>query len=79
MYSGGEAPSPFDHQEAYLTIVLAFFGLTEVRFVRAEGVAMGPEHKAAALRQGEAQIGTLVTAAAAAAAATKPQAASTAT
>jgi FMN-dependent NADH-azoreductase len=35
-----------EHQESYLQTVLGFFGVTDVRFVRAEGVAMGDAAKA---------------------------------
>ncbi|HRO54463.1 MAG TPA: NAD(P)H-dependent oxidoreductase, partial [Alicycliphilus sp.] len=38
-----------EHQESYLQTVLGFFGVTDVRFVRAEGVAMGADAKAQAL------------------------------
>lgn len=39
-----EGPMAFmDHQESYLKAVLGFIGLTDVSFVRAEGVAMGAE------------------------------------
>ena len=38
-----------EHQESYLKVVLGFFGVTDVRFVRAEGVAMGEAAKAQAL------------------------------
>src|SRR5947207_1850418 len=39
-----------DHQESYLRTVFGFFGVTDVRFVRAEGVAMGPEAREQALK-----------------------------
>ena len=38
-----------EHQESYLQTVLGFLGITDVRFVRAEGVAMGDAAKAQAL------------------------------
>jgi FMN-dependent NADH-azoreductase len=38
-----------EHQESYLQTVLGFFGVTDVRFVRAEGMALGEEAKAQAL------------------------------
>lgn len=43
-----------DHQESYLRTVMGFLGITEVSFIRAEGVAMGPEQKARAI---EAALG----------------------
>jgi len=33
--------SPMDHQESYLRTMLGFFGVTDVRIVRAEGLNMG--------------------------------------
>jgi FMN-dependent NADH-azoreductase len=45
-----------DHQESYLKTVFGFFGITDVRFVRAEGVAMGDAAKAKALAEADAHI-----------------------
>lgn len=54
IYSEGPA-KPMDHQESYLQAVLGFMGLTQVSFVRAEGVNLGAEMaekaKAAAVSQ----------------------------
>ena len=52
-----------EHQESYLKVVFGFFGITDVRFVRAEGVAMGDDAKAAALDSAEQCIRTQVVAA----------------
>lgn len=49
VYSTSEGGRAMEHQESYLQTVLGFFGVTDVRFVRAEGVAMGEEAKATAL------------------------------
>jgi FMN-dependent NADH-azoreductase len=40
-YSTTEAGRAPEHQESYLQTVLGFIGITDVRFVRAEGLAMG--------------------------------------
>jgi FMN-dependent NADH-azoreductase len=48
--------SAFDHQESYLKTVLGFLGVTDVRFVRAEGVAMGEAAKAKALADADVAI-----------------------
>jgi FMN-dependent NADH-azoreductase len=45
-----------EHQESYLKTVFGFFGITDVRFVRAEGLAMGDAAKAAALAAATADI-----------------------
>ena len=49
VYSTNPALAGLDHQESYLKTVFGFFGITDVQFVRAEGVAMGDAAKAKAL------------------------------
>jgi FMN-dependent NADH-azoreductase len=49
VYSNSEGGRAMEHQESYLQTVFGFFGITDVRFVRAEGVAMGDAKKAEAL------------------------------
>ncbi len=56
VYSTSEGGQAMEHQESYLKVVFGFFGITDVRFVRAEGVAMGPDAKAAALASAQAHI-----------------------
>ena len=56
VYSTSDAGRSMDHQESYLQTVLGFFGITDVRFVRAEGVAMGEAAKASALSTAQAHI-----------------------
>lgn len=51
----GEA-SPADHQESYLKTIFGFFGVTDLRIVRAEGVAMGDAAKAKALAEADAAL-----------------------
>lgn len=51
VYSTTEAMQALEHQESYLKVVLGFFGITDVRFVRAEGLGLGPEAVAAAFEQ----------------------------
>jgi FMN-dependent NADH-azoreductase len=55
-YSTNPALAFLDHQESYLKAVFGFFGITDVRFVRAEGVAMGDAAKAKALAAADAEI-----------------------
>jgi FMN-dependent NADH-azoreductase len=43
VYSKGAPAAALDFQEPYLRAVLGFIGLTDVTFVRLEGLAMGPE------------------------------------
>jgi FMN-dependent NADH-azoreductase len=52
-----EAPTHMlDHQESYLRAIFGFFGITDISFVRAEGVAMGAEQRASALESAKADI-----------------------
>jgi FMN-dependent NADH-azoreductase len=50
------AMAALDHQESYLRTVFGFFGVTDVRFVRAEGVAMGEAAKTKAIAAADADI-----------------------
>jgi len=51
--AGGQA---MDHQESYLKTVFGFFGISDVRIVRAEGLAMGDAAKASAFTSARADI-----------------------
>jgi FMN-dependent NADH-azoreductase len=59
VYSTSENMRALEHQESYLVAVLGFLGITDVRFVRAEGVAKGDAAKAAALASAEREIEAL--------------------
>ncbi|MUV14775.1 FMN-dependent NADH-azoreductase [Noviluteimonas gilva] len=48
--------SPADFQEAYLRHTLGFLGVTDVEFVRAEGVAYSPQHRTDAMAGAHASI-----------------------
>ena len=48
--------TPNDSQVPYLKSVLGFLGLTDVRFIYAEGLAMGPEAVAKGFAQAEQDI-----------------------
>jgi len=55
-YSTTEAGRALEHQESYLQTVLGFIGITDVRFVRAEGLAMGDAARAQALSSADRAI-----------------------
>ena len=55
-YSTSEGGQAMEHQESYLKVVFGFFGVTDVRIVRAEGLAMGDAPKAAALSAARADM-----------------------
>ncbi len=54
---GPETPTAFlDHQESYLRGIFGFFGISDVRFVRAEGVNLGPDKREAAIEAAREEI-----------------------
>lgn len=58
---GEGAPAAFlDHQETYLRGFFGFLGITDVTFVRAEGLALGEDSRNAALAAAETAIAQLV-------------------
>lgn len=50
LYGQGSPSAALDFQETYRRAVFAFLGVTDVEVVRAEGLALGPEHRQAAIR-----------------------------
>ena len=56
MYSTSDAGNAMEHQESYLKTLFGFLGVTDVRIVRAEGLAMGEAAKAAALAAAQIEI-----------------------
>lgn len=64
VYSTSEGGRAMEHQESYLQTVFGFLGVTDLRFVRAEGVAMGDAAKSAALETAKLGIRALATPAA---------------
>jgi len=58
-YGEGAPFAAFDHQKPYLLAALGFIGLTDVTIIRAEGIAMGPEARAAAIDSAHTKIAAL--------------------
>jgi len=58
LYAGTAA----DTQSAYIRQILAFVGITDVEFVFAEGLAMGPQSRDKALAMSRARVQDLVSA-----------------
>ncbi|WP_017525858.1 FMN-dependent NADH-azoreductase [Pusillimonas noertemannii] len=50
-YSTSEQGRALEHQESYLQTIFGFFGITDVQFVRAEGVNLGEEAKQGAMNE----------------------------
>ncbi|AIO43870.1 MULTISPECIES: FMN-dependent NADH-azoreductase [Burkholderia] len=49
VYSVGSPFASFDHQETYLRDAFGFLGITDITFIRAEGVAMGADKRTGAI------------------------------
>lgn len=54
------AGTPMDTQTGYVRDFLRFIGIEDVEFIYAEGLAMGPEQKTAALSKAQGEIERLV-------------------
>ena len=57
MYSEGSGLEGIDFQETYLRHVFGFIGISDVEFVRAEGVNLGAETREKSIREAHAAIG----------------------
>ena len=60
IYTGDSPVAHMDFQEPYLRTMLGFLGITDLEFIRAEGLAMGDEQKAKAIAEAMAAIDGLV-------------------
>ena len=59
VFSAGAPTAAFDFQETYLRALFGFLGITDVNFVRAEGVAMGPEARTKAIDSAKGEASRL--------------------
>ncbi len=56
-FYGPETATAFlDHQESYLRGLFGFLGVSDVRFIRAEGLALGAEQQAKAMAEAKAEV-----------------------
>ena len=55
VYTTGPAAA-FNHQEPHLKTLLGFIGISDVQFIHAEGLDMGPESRANGLAQAKSAI-----------------------
>ncbi len=55
---GGVYPenAPFEHAESYLKVIFGFIGVTDLSFVRAEGLMLSPEHRQKSLEAALAEV-----------------------
>ena len=56
LYGEGTPQAFLEHQETYLRGFFGFLGVTDITFVRAEGLALGPDSRTAAVNAAEAAI-----------------------
>lgn len=57
------APAAFlDHQESYLRGFFGFIGITDITFIRAEGLSLSPETRTTAIEDAQKNVKALVTA-----------------
>ncbi|MFD1560244.1 FMN-dependent NADH-azoreductase [Paraburkholderia silviterrae] len=59
VYSSGAPAAAFDHQETYLKAAFGFLGITDITFIRAEGVAMGEEARNGAIATAKQETAAL--------------------
>ena len=59
VYTGDGPAAAFEHHETYLRAVLALIGLTDVTVVRAEGLNLGEDVKAAAIAKAKEEIAAI--------------------
>lgn len=55
-YGAGTATAAFDHQESYLRTFFGFLGVTDITFVHAEGVNIGPDVRSKAIEQAHGEV-----------------------
>lgn len=55
-YSEGHPAAFLDHQESYLKGLFGFIGVTDIAFIRAEGLGISPESRKAAMDAATAEI-----------------------
>ncbi len=59
-FYGPDSPAAsLDHQESYLRGIFGFFGITDISFLRAEGVNVSPEHRKASIAAATAEAARL--------------------
>ncbi len=56
LYGPGMPYQANDFQEPYLRAILGFIGIEDIEIVRAEGLSLGPEQRAAAMRAALASV-----------------------
>jgi Flavodoxin-like fold len=60
LYAPGAPQAANDFQETYLRTILGFIGIEDIEIVRAEGLALGPEQREAAIHAALASVAPAV-------------------
>ena len=60
LYAPGMPQQANDFQETYLRAILGFIGIEDIDVIRAEGIALGPEQRDAAMRAALASVSSAV-------------------
>jgi FMN-dependent NADH-azoreductase len=55
-YGAGAPAAAYEHGESFLRVAFGFVGITDVETVVAEGLAVGPDHRAAGIAAAEQEI-----------------------
>jgi FMN-dependent NADH-azoreductase len=55
-YGADTSSASLDHQENYLRGMFGFLGITHITFIRAEGVAVGPDQRTKSIEAAKAEI-----------------------
>jgi FMN-dependent NADH-azoreductase len=59
-FYGPDTPAAsLDHQESYLRGIFGFFGITDITFIRAEGINVGEDQRKASIAAATAEAGKL--------------------
>lgn len=59
-YSPGSPAAPFDHQQPWIRTIFGFIGITDIRFIHAQGLNMGSDARTAGLKLAKEQIAELI-------------------
>ncbi|GAC1579247.1 MAG: NAD(P)H-dependent oxidoreductase [Sphingomicrobium sp.] len=59
LYGAGAPSAAYEHGESFLRVAFGFVGITDVETVVAEGLAVGPEQRAAGIAAAEQEITAL--------------------
>jgi FMN-dependent NADH-azoreductase len=59
-YGEGQPAAVLDHQETYLRGFFGFLGIADITFIRAEGLAVGPDSQKAAMAAAASEVERLV-------------------